>query len=559
MASHNIVYKQIVWDRLIAIVEEQAQTIIRTAFGTAAREAGDVSAAVFSVEGEMVAQAVTGTPGHVNSVANSIRYFLEEFPAAAMREGDVYITNDPWKATGHLFDVTIVTPVFDRGRLLCLVASNTHVADIGGMGVGPDATQIYHEGLFIPILKLYEAGRLVESVTKFIRANVRSPRETLGDIHALVSCNEVAARRFRALRAEYGLDDFADISRFILETSRRGMENAIARVPEGSWSNVMMVDGFDHPVRLQATLTVKDRRILVDFDGTSPAIKKALNVPLSYAQAYATFGIRCIIGPDIPNNTGSLSVIDVTGPKGCILNAQYPSAVTARATIGMMMPDLMFGCLRQVLPDEVPAESADSLWNIRLVGGQVAQNDSRPDGEMRLGKAFVQTTFTTGGMGARPKGDGLSATAFPSGVRNTSIEVMETMAPIRFWRKEFRQDSGGPGRHRGGLGQVVEVESTEPADLLIAATFDRVKFAPRGVEQGKDGSPGRLYLKSGKQLKAKGRQLVPANDRLIVETPGGGGWGDPKARDRQAVLADLREGYISLEAAVETYGLVDKG
>lgn len=554
MSELNVVHKQIIWDRLIGIVEEQAQTIINTAFGTAAREAGDVSAAVFSLRGEMIAQAITGTPGHVNSVANSIKYFLEEFPVPEMRAGDIYITNDPWKATGHLFDITIVTPVFDQGRALCLVASNTHVVDIGGMGVGPDATQIYHEGLFIPVLKFADGGQLSRAVVRFIESNVRQPQQVMGDIHALVSCNEVAAEGLRQLRREYGLADFADIADYVLDTSRQRMIAAIRELPRGSWAYEMTIDGFDHPLLLKLTLSVDGERVHLDFNGTSPTITKALNVPLSYTEAYASFGVRCLVGPHIPNNTGSLSVITLSAPEGCILNAPHPCAVTSRAVIGMMLPDMVFGCLRQAGLAGVPAEGADTLWNIRLVGGQISPNEPRPPEEIKLGRPFTQVTFTTGGMGGRPGQDGLSATAFPSGVRNTSVEVVETLAPLLFWRKALRPDSGGAGQYRGGLGQVVEVESADGADMLIAATFDRVLFPARGAQGGRDGAPGRLSLRSGAVLKGKGRQWVPAGDRLVVETPGGAGYGDSLQRDNAAVRRDVEQGYVSPQQAKTKYG-----
>lgn len=547
MAIRNVVYKQIIWDRLIAIVEEQAQTIIRTAFGTAAREAGDVSAGVFSPEGKMLAQAITGTPGHVNSVANSIPFFIKEFPIETMQPGDVYITNDPWKSTGHLYDITVVSPVFYQNKVICLVASNTHVVDIGGMGVGPDATQIYQEGLFIPIVKLYDAGQPT-NVKLFIEANVRFPLQTIGDVDALVASNEVASQNLQAICKEYDLPDLAEEGQFILETSVRSMQQAIRRLPKGTWHHEMDMDDFLEPIHLEATLTINEDSIEVDLTGTSKQIKKALNVPLSYTQAYATFGIRCIVGPDIPNNTGSLSVISITAPEGCILNAQYPAAVTTRATTGMMLPDLIYGCLRQVIPDQVPAESTDCLWNIRLVG-----NGANQSGEHHLSDNFTQVTFTNGGIGARPNGDGLSTTAFPSGVRNTSIEMIESIAPLRFWRKEFRCDSGGAGKYRGGLGQIVEVENTHHENMKLAATFNRVKHPPKGVFGGLDGKAGKLYLTSGKTLEGYGGQEIPGDSRVIFETPGGAGYGDPSKRSREMVRQDLENGLISEATARDVY------
>jgi N-methylhydantoinase B len=544
---------QIMWDRLIAVVEEQAQTIIRTAFGAAAREAGDVSAGLFLMDGRMLAQAVTGTPGHVNSVAESVKYFLAKFPALTMKPGDIYATNDPWKATGHLFDITVVTPIFIGDHPVALFASNTHVIDIGGMGVGPDATQIYHEGLFIPIVKLADAGVISDMFFDILSANVREPVQVRGDVYALIASNEVGARRLLDMMAEYRLDDLIDLGEHIIGTSRAAMLKGVAQWPQGSWSWDMTVDGYDEPIYLTARLTLSETGVEIDFDGTSPSIQRALNVPKSYTDAYASFGVRCIIGSDVPNNAGSLEVVKIKAPEGCILNAQHPCAVTSRAVVGMMLPDVIFGCLRQALPDRVPAEGSSSLWNIRLVGGQPIAGASVDS--FLAGKRFTSVSFTTGGTGARPAQDGLSTTSFPSGVRNTAVEIIETMVPLVFWRKEYRQDSGGPGTWRGGLGQVVEVSHAEDVPMILAATFDRIKYPARGALNGHNGGRGAVSLKSGKVLNGKGRQLVPAGDRAVIETPGGGGIGDPRERSRASVQRDVKHELISAESAKEIYGL----
>ncbi|OZI38453.1 5-oxoprolinase [Bordetella genomosp. 10] len=547
-----VIRNQILWDRLIAVVEEQAQTIIRTAFGAAAREAGDVSAGLFLPDGRMIAQAVTGTPGHVNSVAESVRHFLAEFPAPTMRPGDIYITNDPWKATGHLFDITVVTPVFLGSKLVALFASNTHVVDIGGVGVGPDATQIYHEGLFIPIAKLADRGEMSKTVLDFLRANVRDPVQVVGDVYALVSCNEVAGRRLAGMMREYGLKTLQPLGEHIIAQSHAAMLKAAAAWPAGTWHHEMTIDGYEAPIHLKAALTVSARGIEVDFTGSSGAVQRALNVPKSYTDAYTSFGVRCIIGADVPNNAGSLGAVTVKAPEGSIVNALPPCAVTSRAIVGMMLPDLVFGCLRQACPDRVPAEGASSLWNIRLVGGQPMAG--APAEDFLAGRRFTQVSFTTGGTGARPRQDGLSTTSFPSGVRNTAVEISETMAPLVFWRKEYRLDSGGPGKYRGGLGQVVEVSHAEHVPMILAATFDRIKFPARGALGGQVGAPGRVRLKSGRELNGKGRQLVPAGDRVIIETPGGGGIGEPRERAPESVERDVRHGLVGAEAARDVYG-----
>ena len=528
---------QVMWNRLISVVEEQAQTLVRTAFGAATREAGDLSAGVFLPDGRMVAQAVTGTPGHVNSMAESVKHFIAAYPLHTLCEGDVLVTNDPWKGTGHLNDFTMVTPVF-RGKLtkrvVALFASTVHVVDIGGIGYGADGLQVYHEGLFVPIVKLVEAGRISETVLKVVRANVREPVQVEGDLYALVACNEIGARRLTAMMNEYGLRDINALGEFIIERSRTAMLAAVRAWPAGGWDSAMTIDGFDTPIELKARLTISRSGIDIDFTGTSPVSPRGINVPKSYTDAYTSFGVRCIIGAQVPNNAGSLSVVRVSAPQGCILNAPHPLAVAARSNVGQMLPDVVFGCLRQARPDQVPAEGTSALWNIRL--GSVPGPDQRP---------FFVVGFNTGGTGARPAQDGLSVTSFPSGIRNVSLEIMETISPLLFWQKQYRPDSGGAGQYRGGLGQVIEVEHSGKAPMALAATFDRMIYPARGAAGGHDGATGRVRLKSGQSLKGMGRQIVPAGDRLIVETPGGGGVGSPKLRSPEAVRADIALGLVS--------------
>ena len=541
---------QVMWNRLISVVEEQAQTLIRTAFGAATREAGDLSAGVFLPDGRMVAQAVTGTPGHVNSMAESVGHFLTEYPANGMRPGDTYVTNDPWKGTGHLNDFTMVTPVFAGKRMVALFASTVHVVDIGGLGFGPDGTQVYHEGLFVPILKLVDAGQFSQTVLKIIRANVREPVQVEGDLYALVACNEVGGRRLNAMMAEYRLKDIEALGEFIITRSNAAMLAAVRGWPQGTWSTTMTIDGYGSPITLAAKLTISRSGIDIDFSGTSPVVAKGINVPKSYTDAYTSFGVRCIIGANIPNNAGSLSVVRVTAPEGCILNAPFPLAVAARSTVGQMLPDVVFGCLRQPRPDKVPAEGTSCLWNIRLAGGQ----GSAGAAAMLKAKRFTVVGFNTGGTGARPAKDGLSVTSFPSGVRNVSLEIMETISPLVFWRKEYRPGSGGAGSARGGLGQVIEIENGDNAPMVLAATFDRIHHPARGADGGKAGSGGRVRLRSGQELNGMGNQLVPAGDRLIVETPGGGGIGEPCQRARDMVTQDLKYGLVSSEQAHDLYG-----
>ncbi|SIT01525.1 hydantoinase B/oxoprolinase family protein [Achromobacter sp. MFA1 R4] len=546
---------QLAWNRLLSVVEEQAQVLIRSAFGTATREAGDLSAGVFLPDGRMIAQAVTGTPGHVNAMAESVKHFLRVFPAETLREGDVLLTNDPWKGTGHLFDMTMVSPVFHGARLVALFASTLHVIDIGGIGSSADGLEVYHEGLFLPIVKLFHAHQADPGVFAIIRANVREPEQVEGDLYALVACNEVGGRRLKDLLREFELDDLEALGNTIIEQSRAAMLHAIAAWPQGSWSHRLTIDGYDAPIDLAARVTVEPGRILVDFDGTSPQVARGINVVKAYTDAYTSFGIRCLIGPDVPNNAGSLSVVQVSAPEGSILNARFPAAVTARHIIGQMLPDVVFGALRQARPDQVPAEGSSSLWNLHLVGGEPLAGASAGQNDALIaGQRFNAVSFSTGGTGARPGKDGLSVTSYPSGVRNVSIEILEAANPLVFERKEYRPDSGGPGAQRGGLGQTIAVRHADPAAaMIIAAAFDRVVHPARGALGGHDGAPGRLGLASGMALRAKGRQLIPAGDTLVVETPGGGGLGDPATRDPALLRDDRRLGLVSAEQARGSY------
>jgi N-methylhydantoinase B len=535
---------QIMWNRLIAVVEEQAQTLLRTAFSPIVREAGDLSAGVFDLSGRMLAQAVTGTPGHVNSMAESVKHFLAAFPAPTMEDGDVYITNDPWKGTGHTNDFVVTTPVFRGGRPVALFSCTSHLMDIGGIGFGPDASDVFMEGLFIPMLKLASRGTMNETLLAMIRANTRLPVDTIGDVYSLAACNEVGKKRLLEMMDEFAIDGLDALADEICDSSRRAVLAEIAKLPKGTWTNRMTTDGYDRPIELVASLTVSESGIHVDYAGTSPQSPKGINVPMAYTTAYTVFGLGCVVASRIPNNAGSLAPLTVSAPPGSILNALPPAPVLIRHVVGQMLPDVVFGCLRQAIPDRVPAEGTSCLWNLNL-RGPVPGSDNR--------YGFSISITQNGGTGARPGKDGLSATAYPSGVRGTPVEIAESMLPVIFWRKELRPDSGGAGRTRGGLGQEIEVESAAGLPFELLAAFDRIDHPPRGRDGGGDGAPGRVALARGGALRGKGAQLVPPGDRLVVHTPGGGGIGDPAARAPALVDADRRDGLISTAAARRVY------
>ncbi|HTU53873.1 MAG TPA: hydantoinase B/oxoprolinase family protein [Acetobacteraceae bacterium] len=548
------IQRQVMWNRLIAVVEEQAQTMIRTAFSTTVREAGDLSAGIFDLEGRMMAQAVTGTPGHVNSMMESVGHFLAKFPAEAMHPGDHYITNDPWLGTGHLHDLTVVTPAFHGGRMVGLFANTAHVIDVGGLGMGPEGRSVFEEGLYIPIVKCFDQGRPNETFFDFIRAGTRLPVELEGDIYSLCACNDAGIRRLTEMMAEFDLDSLAPLAAFIFENSRRATEAEIARLPGGTYAAEIRSDGYDEEITLKAAMTIAKSGITVDYAGTSLCATRGINVPAAYTRAYSCFGIKVVVAPEIPNNWASLAPFEMRIPEGSILNAPRPYPVSVRHVIGHLLPDLMMGCLYQAVPERVTAEGASCLWNPPLRGGASVSGPAR--GNRPTLPDFEIITFNSGGTGARPTLDGLDATAFPSGVRTMAVEATENVAPIVFWRKELRPDSGGAGRTRGGIGQIMEIGAKDDLEFACNAIFDRVKHPPKGRAGGKQGAGGRVALKSGETLRTKGFQIIPEGDRLLLELPGGGGMGDPVLRGPAEVARDVRDGLVSPEAARLLYKVV---
>ena len=528
---------QVMWNRLISVVEEQAQALLRTAFGSVAREAGDLSAGVYDTQGRMLAQAVTGTPGHVNTMAIAVGHFLQRFPLASMLAGDVFITNDPWLGTGHLFDFVVVTPVFRRGQPVALFASTCHTIDVGGLGFSADASSVFEEGTCIPHLRLAKGGVLNEDVLAIVQANSRNPIEARGDILSLMSCNEVGVRRLLDMMAEFSLDSIDALGAHVLQQSARAARAAIARLPSGTWQARMTLDGYECPVNLVATLTVAGDHLQVDYAGSSAASERGINSPKCYTDAYSVFGLKCLIAPDVPNNAGSLAPFEVLAQEGSIVHPQRPSPVTARHVIGQMLPDLMFGCLEAAMQGQVPAESAGSIWVL-------AMRRDRVDGA-----PFNVMSVALGGAGARPSKDGLSTTAFPSGVGAIPVEVTEVQAPLVFWHKEYLSDSGGAGRWRGGLAQRIEIAARDGAPFeCSAATFDRRANPARGRLGGASGAAGRVEIEAADGQctvhEGKGTLRVPAGGRLRVDLPGGGGFGPPGMRDPALCLQDLSCGLI---------------
>jgi N-methylhydantoinase B len=545
------IQRQIMWNRLIAEVEEQAQVMIRTAFSTTVREAGDLSAGIFDLKGRMMAQAVTGTPGHVNSMMESVGHFLKKFPIEVMNPGDHYITNDPWLGTGHLHDLTVVTPAFRNGRIVGLFANTAHVIDIGGLGMGPEGRSVFEEGLYIPIVKCFDRGQPNETFFDFIRWGSRLPVELEGDVYSLCACNDAAAHRLVEMMDEFAMDNLDRLAEFIFDASHRATIAEIAKLGQGTYCGEISSDGYEEPVTLKARMTILADAIEVDYAGTSGLSQRGINVPPAYTRAYSCFGIKVVVAPEIPNNWASLAPFRMIIPEGCILNAPRPYPVSVRHVIGHLLPDLMMGCLHQTVPARVAAEGSSSLWNPPLRGGSSVSGQAR--GNKPVIGDFEIITFNSGGTGARPTLDGLDATAFPSGVRTMPVEATENVAPIVIWRKELREGSAGPGRTRGGLGQTMEIATKGDLEFAVNATFDRIANAPKGREGGGLGANGAVTLKSGEKLRTKGYQVIPDGDRLILQMPGGGGMGDPVTRDPVRVARDVRDGVVTAAAAGTVY------
>jgi N-methylhydantoinase B len=537
------VFLRVFWDRLIAVANEQATALIRTAFTPVLRDAQDLSAGLFDARGRMIVQAVTGTPGHINSMATAMRYCLTEYPPERLEPGDVLITNDPWFTSGHLNDLTVTTPIFCRSGLVGFVSNICHAIDIGGLPLSAAGSDVYEEGLFIPIMKLYRRGEPNEDLIEILRANVRDAQAVVGDIHAQVACNDVGRRRLLALLEEFGLESLDAVADLITLRSEGAMRRAIEALPDGKYVAEGYADGYGEPIHLKATVIVEGDELTVDYAGSSAESPRGINVVFNYTLAYTTFAVKAAVSPEVPNNDGSFRPVHVSAPSGSILNAVRPAPVAARHILGHFVPSLVFRALGEVLGERAMAAGADPIWLITMQG--------RRDTEQH----FTHTFFAMGGTGARASKDGLSTTGFPSGVAGCPVEVTENLTPVIVDRRELRRDSGGAGMFRGGLGQTLELRIRDGWSYSIAASTDRTQFAAEGMAGGCTGARGGTNLEPGDAVNLKTPLHVPPLKSVVLELPGGGGFGSPLERDARAVLRDVLNGYISLEAARRDYGV----
>ena len=565
---------EILWTRLIQVANEQAAALMRTSFTPIVREVGDLSAAVFDARGRMLAQAVTGTPGHINSLATGVKHFLAAHPPETLAPGDVLITNDPWITSGQLNDLSVVTPVFLDGRVIGLFGNTCHAIDIGGRGLSADAGEVYEEGLAIPIMKLYDRGEPNRDLHRLLAANVRAPEEVLGDLQAQVAGNQVGAERLLAYLDEMGLPDLEEVGAEILDRSERAMRDALRAIPDGDYERTCFVDGLGplppprtHPtksaphhrdfagtprsgragvggsgtIRIRCRLSVRGDAVTADFAGSSDQVERGLNVVLNYTAAYTNYALKCAIAPEVPHNDGSFRPVRVTAPEGSIFNPRFPAAVAARQIAGHFIPHAVFGALEPVLPDRVIAEGAGGIWLTTVRGA----------GPTR----FVGVFFSAGGTGARPTADGLSTTAFPSGVAASPVEVIETTAPLVIRRREYRRDSGGAGRYRGGLGQVIEVEVRTGEPYVVSTLSDRFSQPAGGYAGGQPGARAGFRTSTGARQSPKLSLAMPAGATFTLELPGGGGYVDPRERAPESVAEDVAEGLVSAAEAERAYGV----
>jgi N-methylhydantoinase B len=516
--SFDPIELEVLWQSLIATVNEQAKALQRAAFSPIVREAGDLANAVFDRRGRMVAQAVTGTPGHINSLARAASAVLEEYPPDSLEPGDVLITNDPYKTAGQLLDVTVLCPVFSGGQVIAFFGSTIHHTDVGGYGIGAGARDVFEEGLWIPICKLMKAGERNADVWKFILSNVRQPDHMAGDLHAQMASGEVGAQRLLTLCARHGLSDIEALADEIIDRSEAATRASIRELPAGTYrasAELDLADGSRIDIVCAITVDPVAGEITVDYEGSSGASPYGINVVKNYTHAYTTFAVRAVLNPDLPNNYGSLEPIKVEAPVGSIVNAVSPQPCTARHVVGMFLPNALLKALAQIKPEQSMAEGAGAVWTMQVSGNH---DDGRP---------FITAMFTyAGGVGARFSKPGLSACSYPTGISAVPIEVVEASAPIRFHRKELRDGSGGRGRQIGGLGQTIEFSVDTERPWQLNAVTSRLAVAPEGIFGGEAGEAGSFTV-NDEPVRTQQRISLQPGDRVRLDLPGGGGYGDP--------------------------------
>lgn len=522
---------EVLWTRLISVVDEAAKAIVRTSFSTLSNEANDFACILTDARGAALAQNTGSIPSFIGTLPATVRHFLREVGPEAMRPGDVLITNNPWMGTGHLSDVCVLRPLFHRGRLVAFSATTSHMPDIGGRIRAIEAREVFEEGLHIPLTMLVREGVTDATLVKLIRANVRTPDQTIGDIWAQVSANALMEDRVLRLMEEYGLESLEGLGDELFTRCERAMRDAIKAVPDGTYRFAMDTDGVDAPYHFEVALTVAGDEIVADYAGTSPQQPRAINCVLAYTYAMTAYAVRCALLPGLPNNEGMYRPVKVVAPEGSLLNPRHPAAVVSRSNTGHYVPVLVLGALHQVVPDRVMAAAGSPLW-------AATQSGVRPDG-----RTYTNVLFYNGGMGATPVKDGENTTSWPSNISSTPVEVAERNSPLFFHYKRLRPGSGGQGRFRGGLGQDVLMESESENPIAMVFMAERTKFAAPGFAGGAPGGLGDVRI-NGRSIDHRRQYVLARGDQVLVSTPGGGGYGLSRERARARAARDRALGYV---------------
>jgi len=498
---------ELLWRRLISLVDEAAAALVRTSFSTLVRESYDFSCVVTDAAGQSLVQATESIPSFIGTLPETVKHFLRFFPPETLKPGDVLITNDLWLGTGHLPDITVAKPIFRNGKLVAFSASTAHAPDIGGKIRSPEPREVFEEGLQIPPLKLMRAGEVDETLVAILRKNVRTPEQTMGDLWAQVVALDLMEERLHILMEQAKLDDLKKLAAEIHTRCETAMRAAIAALPDGTYTSELQTDGLmDKPVTIRLALTIRGDQIIADYTGTDSQVDRAINCALCYTYAMTMYGVKVCTSPNLPNNEGAWRPISLVAPEGCIVNPVFPASGGSRMLIGHYLPMLVFGCLGQVVPERVMAACGSPMWGMNQSG--VNAN----------GKPYANMFFYNGGMGANIRGDGLSCLSWPSNVSSTAIEITEHIAPLRVQYKRLRPDSGGAGRHRGGLGQEIALESRSDSPIAVSFLAERTIFPAFGIEGGKAGAPGVLRI-NGAKVDPKKQYVLSRGDTVILATP----------------------------------------
>ena len=530
--TFDAVTLEVLWTRLISTVDEAAKAIVRTSFSTLSNEANDFACVLTDERGWLVAQNTGSIPSFIATLPATVKHFIEKMGVAEMRPGDMLCTNNPWMGTGHLNDVCVVKPVFRGGKVVAFAASTSHVPDIGGKIRSVEPRELFEEGFHIPLMKIINEGEADETFFAILRAQVRTPEQTVGDIYAQITALNLIEARLTTLMDEYGLDEITPLSDELNARCEEAMRKAIAALPDGTYTYEMNTDGLapGAPFTFRVALTVKGDEVTADFAGSSPVQPRAINTCYCYTYAMVAYAIKCALLPDLPNNEGMLRPIHVTAPENCILNPLFPASVGGRSNTGHYVPVVVFGALARIIPDKIMAAAGSPLWNCTQSG--VREN----------GKTYANNLFFNGGMGATATVDGASTLAWPSNISSTPVEIMERISPFFFHYKRLRPGSGGDGKHRGGLGQDILMVSESKTPISVIFLAERTRIPAPGFKGGGDGGRGAVVIR-GEEVDTRHLYVLDEGDTLMMRTPGGAGYGAPQERDPALRERDRKLGY----------------